>query len=105
MKIPSIPIPNCILSKEEIQAGIIIRSLLRLGYDIDTERDAVKTIESEGVEKFNFDYPYGSFEVFKQHVLAGEFDFDIEKDIKFETREEYEETEKAVKEGRLWRTD
>lgn len=104
MKIPSIPIPNCIPPKEEIQAGVIIRSLLRLGYDIEDERDAVKIIEYEGIKKFNFDYPYGSFETFKQHVLTGEFDFDIEKDIKFGTKEDHERLEKAVEKGKLWVT-
>ena len=104
MKIPPIPIPNCIPPKEEIQAGVIVRSLLRLGYDIEDERDAVKIIEYEGIEKFNFDYPYGSFEAFKKHVLAGEFDFDIEKDIKLGTKEDHEKLEKAVEEGKLWVT-
>ena len=101
MKIPSIPIPNYKPSKEKLQASLIVRTLVGMGYDINTKRDAIAIIESEGIEKFNFDYPYGSFETFKKHVLAGEFDVHV----RYETKEEYEETEKAVKEGRLWRTD
>lgn len=62
-------------------------------------RDAVRIIEKHGVDKFDFDYPYGSFEAFKKHVLAGEFDADIESMLM--TDEEIAEQEKAIREGRL----
>ena len=68
-------------------------------YDVGDARDAVRIIEKYGVDKFDFDYPYGSFEEFKKHVLAGEFDVDIESIMI--TKEEHDELEKAVKEGRL----
>lgn len=100
MRIPLIPIPNCKPSKEKLQASLIVRTLVGMGYDINTKRDAIAIIESEGIEKFNFDYPYGSFEAFKQHVLAGEFDVHV----KLGTKEHHEELEKAVREGKLWKT-
>ena len=43
-------------------------------YGAGDARDAVRIIEKYGVDKFDFDYPYGSFEEYKKHVLAGEFD-------------------------------
>lgn len=45
---------------------------------MDSTRDAVRIIEEQGVDKFDFDYPYGSFEEFKKHTLAGEFDIDAD---------------------------
>ena len=53
------------------------------------------------MDKFDFDYPYGSFEEFKRHVLDGEFDVDVESMIM--TDEEQKELQKAVEEKRLWR--
>lgn len=101
MKIPSIPIPDYKQSDPERKADYIVRTLTGMNYDVGDERDAIKVIESEGIEKFNFDYPYDSFDAFKQHVLAGEFDVDIN----FGTKRDHEELEKAVREGRLWKTD
>lgn len=100
MKIPSIPRPKYSMSKEEIQADIIMRTLTGMNYDIGTHREIIEIIESKGVEKFNFDYPYGSFKAYKNHVLAGEFD----PKIKLSTKEDHERLEKAVKEGKLWVT-
>ena len=67
--------------------------------DAGDARDAVHIIEEQGVDKFDFDYPYGSFEEFKKHTLAGEFDVDIESMLM--TDEEIAEQEKAIREGRL----
>lgn len=100
MKIPSIPKPKYSISKEEIQADIIMRTMTGMNYDIGTHREIIEIIEFEGVEKFNFDYPYGSFEAYKTHVLAGEFD----PKIKLSTKEDHERLEKAVEEGKLWVT-
>ena len=68
-------------------------------YGADDARDAVRIIEKYGVDKFDFDYPYGSFEEFKKHTLAGEFDVDIEAMLL--TDEERAEQEKAIREGKL----
>lgn len=100
MRIPSIPEPNYKLSDDKIKALTIMRKLTEMGYDIGSKQEAIAIIESEGIEKFNFDYPYGSFEAFKQHVLAGEFDVHV----KLGTKEHHEELEKAVREGKLWKT-
>lgn len=71
--------------------------------DVANEREAVRLIEYMGVEKFNFDYPYGSFEAFKRHVLAGEFDKDFS-DIQM-TDEDRKMIAKAEREGKMWHTD
>lgn len=99
MEMPSVPIPDYKQSNLERKADCIVKTLTGMNYDVGDEHDAVKIIESEGVNKFNFDYPYGSFEEFKKHVLAGEFDVDIN----FGTKKDHEELEKVAREGRLWK--
>ena len=78
MPVPRYNIPRHKPSEIEVKSIYIIRMLHAAGYDIEGDRDAVKLIEEKGVDKFDFDYPYGSFEEHKKHVLAGEFDVDIE---------------------------
>lgn len=73
--------------------------LLRF-YDAGNARDAVRIIEKYGVDKFDFDYPYGSFDEYKKHVLAGEFDTKLH----IMTRKEEKELKQLVKEGKLWLT-
>lgn len=97
---PNINIPDIDVSEDEVKSDYIIRMLF--DYDVEDARDAIRIIEEQGVNKFQFDYPYGSFEEFKKHVLAGEFDIDITSSIR--TPEEEAELEKAVKEGKLWVT-
>ena len=69
-------------------------------YNACNARDAVRIIEEHGVDKFDFDYPYGSFEEFKRHTLAGEFDVKL----KIATKEDHERLQQAVKEGKAWVT-
>ena len=97
MPVPRYNIPKYKPSEIEVKSIYILRMLHAAGYDIEGDRDAVKLIEEKGVDKFDFDYPYGSFEEYKKHVLAGEFDVEI----KFATKEDHEKLQQAVKEGKL----
>ena len=99
MPVPRYNIPKYKPSEIEVKSIYIIRMLHAAGYDIEGDREAVKLIEEKGVDKFDFDYPYGSFEEYKKHVLAGEFDIDI--DAMMMTDKERAEQEKAVREGKL----
>ena len=87
-------------SDAEVKATHIVCSLYGMKYNVGDERDAVQVIEKEGLDKFDFDYPYGSFEEFKRHVLDGEFDVESHLMI----NEEREQWDKAEKEGRVWIT-
>ena len=102
MPIPKYDLPEYKSDENELKADIIVRKLSKMGYSVDTERDAVQIIDNFNLDKSQFDFPYHSFEEFKKHVLAGEFDYD-EKSF-FSSKEECEELDKAVKEGRLWVT-
>lgn len=51
--------------------------LLYLGYCTDTGKDVVDAIEQNNLDLSQFEFPYGSFEAFKEHALAGEFDMDV----------------------------
>lgn len=97
MPVPRYNIPKYKPSEIEVKSIYILRMLHAAGYNIEGDRDAVKLIEEKGVDKFDFDYPYGSFEEYKKHVLAGEFDVEI----KFATKEDHEKLQQAVKEGKL----
>ena len=86
-------------SETKVKSNYIIRMLFKVGYDVGNARDAVKLIEYKGVDKFDFDYPYGSFEEYKKHVLAGEFDVDIESMMM--TDEERTTWNRDVKSGKI----
>lgn len=96
----NINIPDIEIPEVKIKSNYIIRMLF--DYDVEDARDAIRIIEEQGVDKFQFDYPYGSFEEYKKHVLAGEFDLDIKSVLT--SPEEQKELDKAVKEGKLWVT-
>lgn len=70
---------------------------LLFDYEVRNARDAVCIIEEHGVDKFDFDYPYGSFEEFKKHTLAGEFDVESAEI----TDEERVEWDRALKAGEM----
>ena len=63
MPVPRYNIPRHKPSEIKVKSNYIVRMLFKVGYDIGNARDAVKFIEENGVDKFDFDYPYGSFEV------------------------------------------
>lgn len=88
------------ISKEETKSDYIVRKLVR--YGVEDPRDAIRFIEEQGIDKFDFDYPYGSFSEYKKHVLTGEFDVDVESCMM--TSEQREELRQLVKEGKLWIT-
>lgn len=95
MPVPRYNIPKCKPSEIEVKSIYIIRMLFKAGYDVGNARDAVKLIEEKGIDKFDFDYPYGSFEEYKKHVLAGEFDVESME----VTDEQRAECERSVKAG------
>ena len=99
MPVPRYNISRHKPSETKVKSNYIIRMLFKAGYDVGNPRDAVKLIEEKGVDEFDFDYPYGSFEEYKKHVLAGEFDVDIESIIM--TDEERAAWERDVKSGKI----
>ena len=100
MPIPKYNLPEYKPDETELKADIIVRKLSKMGYSINTERDAVQIIDNFNLDKSQFDFPYHSFEEFKKYVLAGEFDYDEESFSSSE--EEIEALHKEVEEGRLW---
>ena len=94
-KIPEVKIERKRTPITTIKAWCIVRALD--DYNACNARDAVCIIEKYGVDKFDFDYPYGSFEEFKKHTLAGEFDVEI----KLATKEDHKKLLQDVKEGKV----
>ena len=89
MPIPKYDLPEYEPDENELKVDVIMQKLSDMGYSVATERDAVQVIDSFVLDKSQFDFPYGSFEGFKKHVLAGEFDYDEESF--FSSKEECEE--------------
>ena len=78
MPIPKYDLPEYKSDENELKADIIVRKLSKMGYSVNTERDAVQIIDNFNLDKSQFDFPYHSFEEFKKHVLAGKFDYDTD---------------------------
>ena len=102
VSIPELDVPAYKPDDNWIKASIIIRTLIREGYDVDGAKGAVKIIESNYAYKSRFDYPYGSFNRFKRHVNRGDFDVNIESLLMTEHRRNI--LDKSVKEHKLWVT-
>lgn len=104
MPVPRLgPAPIPVTPDPVRKAGRVISHLLKLGYDLEDERDAVKIIENNNLDKSQFDFPYGSFEEFKKHTLDGEFDLDMSNCTL--TPEQRRELDLKVERGLLWRWD
>ena len=77
----------------------ILRGMM---FDVEDAKAAIKIIEENNLDKSQFNFPYGSFEEFKKHVLNGAYDVNI--DSVFISKEEHQKLDDAVEEGKLWVT-
>lgn len=71
-----------------------------LGYCTDTGKDVVDAIEQNNLDLSQFEFPYGSFEAFKEHALDGEFDMDVYACAA--SYEEIAELHQLVEDKKLW---
>ena len=101
MPIPRLNMPKHKLTEDGKMLNVISKLCL-MGYDVCEAKNAIQIIEMFELDKSQFDFPYGSFDEAKKHVLAGEFDYDEESF--FSSKEECEALDKAVAEGKLWIT-
>ena len=95
------PVPRLVVSEHKVnekwwKVNYIVRTLVRAGYDIGDARDVIRIIESENLDKSQFDYPYASYDEFKKHVLLGEFDIDIDIDSMMMAKERRKQLDKTV---------
>lgn len=101
MPAPRLNMPKYKLTEND-RMDNVMRQLYKIGYDVEDAKTAIWIIEKLHIDKSQFDFPYGSFEEAKKHVLAGKFDYDT--DTFASSQEEIDELHKAVAEGRLWIT-
>ena len=99
MPVPRFDSPKYKSSERDLKRDIVFRKLYDMNYNVLDERHAIHIIENNNIDKTQFDWPYGSFEAFKQHVLAGYFDRKI---TTITTKEQYDQLKNDVKEGKLW---
>lgn len=99
MPVPRMPAPQRKSSEKRIKMHRIISALCDMGYDVCDAKEAICIIETEKLES-QFDYPYGSFDEFKKHVLTGEFDMKSIDDM-IMSKERREQLQKDVANGRL----
>ena len=98
---PELPIIKIPMT-EKRKSSKITRKLRNMGYNVNAPHEALTIFETYNIDKTQFDFPYGSFDAYKQHVIAHDLDLDLTSNIM--TPEEYEKIDKAIKEGKLWRT-
>lgn len=101
MPIPKYDLPRYKLTESD-RMDIVIRQLCKMGYKVNNAKRAIRIIEKFHIDKSQFDFPYGSFEEAKKHVLAGEFKY--RKKSFSSSKKEIEALHKAVAEGKLWIT-
>lgn len=101
MPIPRLNMPKYKLTEND-RMDIVMRQLCKMGYKVNNAKRAIRIIEKFHIDKSQFDFPYGSFEEAKKHVLAGEFKY--RKKSFSSSKEEIEALHKAVAEGKLWIT-
>ena len=77
MPAPRLNIPEYELTENDRMSNVM-RQLYKIGYDVEDAKTAIWVIEKFHIDKSQFDFPYGSFEEAKKHVLAGEFDYSEE---------------------------
>lgn len=101
MPVPRLVVPEHKVNENRNKMGRIISDLCDMGYDICTAKEAIQVIETKKLDKSQFDFPYNSFDEFKEHVLSGELEM---KSLNMMTKEEQEQLDRDVREGRLWIT-
>ena len=99
MNMPQLPTLKHEIDPNIQKADYIVRTLYKSNKQIMDEKDAIEFIEKTGIEKFNFDYPYGSFVEFKKQTLAGKFKMP---EIPKFTEKQKDELKKKEKEGKIW---
>lgn len=101
MPIPKYDLPRYKLTEND-RMDNVMRQLCKMGYKVNNAKRAIRIIEKFHIDKSQFDFPYGSFEEAKKHVLAGEFKY--RKKSFSSSEEEIKALHKAVAEGKLWIT-
>lgn len=76
------PVPRLVVPEHKVNENCnrmcrIIDDLCDIGYDICTAKEAIQIIESEKLDKSQFNFPYNSFDEFKEHVLSGELEIKL----------------------------
>lgn len=99
MPVPRIDDEPFVIS-DAMKAFKIVRRIRHMGYYVDDTKAAVNLIEKANLDKSQFDFPYGSFEEFKKHAFAGEFD--VDESAMHMSDEERKQIKRDVEEGRLW---
>lgn len=68
MPVPRVNMPKYKKTERSKMMDIVVQ-LYRMGYNVDNARDAIQIIEVFKLDKSQFNFPYGSFEEAKKHVL------------------------------------
>lgn len=99
MPAPRLNILKHKLTEDGKMSNVIIK-LCTMGYEVCEAKDAIRIIEMLHLDKSQFDFPYGSFEDAKKHVLSGEFDYDT--DTFASSQEAIDALHNDIEEGKLW---
>lgn len=104
MPVPRTPEPPHKADSNDIKLRRIENALDDMGYDCNGVRSIIEIIENCDLDKSQFDFPFGSYDTFKVHVLIGYYD-DLENPVLHHmTDDEYAELQKAIRGGKIWVT-
>lgn len=84
--------------ESDAQILAVIRKLEMMGYDCQDEYDIVRCIEMHCLDVSQFQFPGGSYEVFRKNVNDGKYDVMLD----FVSKEELEQSQKDVYSGKTF---
>lgn len=102
MPVPRLIVPKTKISETELKLSKLESILNNMGYICDGSKDVVRIIEQYSLDKTQFDFPFGSFDVFKEKVLDGFFDEDFTS--RCLTKEQSDKLQQDISEGKIWVT-
>lgn len=102
MPVPKAPIFKHKVDENEIKLCAIEDSLNDMGYLCDGSKSVIKVIEDNNLDKSQFDFPYGSFDKFKESVEQDAFNEYGR--VGFLTKSESDKLHKDISEGKIWIT-
>lgn len=102
MPIPRIKAPVHKPNENELKLCKLEDDLLQMGYECGDIASIISIIESEKLDISQFDFPFGSFAEFKNHMHDDCFGDNTQ--VRFLTKAESEQLHRDIAEGKIWVT-
>ena len=91
-------------SDDDLKLTHIEYVLHQKGYEFDGVRSLIDVIERLAIDVSQFEFPFGSYDSFKERVLNGEYDMYEDSVTNCMTEAECARIDKDIVEGKIWVT-